>query len=157
MIKSATTLEEKAVLVAYIASKIGTTPQRLVGQMPFEVFATIRDGKPTGALLYSNYRGTSIEMSAAGENGWLTRGVIKMMFAYPFGQLNCWSLLTLIGRNNTVSREISRRLGFAELCVIESGLGKSNDTLLYAMTRDKCAWLEARAAADDHHELARVA
>jgi len=147
MIQPARTMEEKSAVLAYLASKIGSTPEGLVGHMPFEATWTLLNGQPRGALLYTNYRvgSNSIEMSAAGESGWLTMKVIKAMFGYPFRQLDCWNLLIMIKRNNTISREISKRLGFTELCVIECGSGKINDTILYSMTRDKCRWIETKA------------
>lgn len=147
-VRPAQTIETKAALAAYIANKVGTTPQQLVGQMPFEVLMTLRGGNPSGALLYSNYRGNSIEMSAAGEPGWLTRPVIRAMFYYPFLQLRCWTLLVMINRNNRTSREISRRLGFNELCVIESGKSKGEDIILYGMTREECLWIAGFAPYD---------
>ena len=60
---------ERATLVAYLASKMGTTPAALVGAMPFEVVAVKRDDKPMGAVLYTNLRPPSIEMACAGEPG----------------------------------------------------------------------------------------
>ncbi len=141
MLKPARTLEERSVLAAYLASKIGMTPQALVGQMPFEAAAVLRCGRPMGAVLYSNFRGHSIEMVAAGEAGWLTRATIQAAFAYPFIQLGCWTVLTMVSRSNAASRELQRRLGFTELCAIRTGAGKSEDIILYGMTRDKCLWI----------------
>lgn len=141
MMRRAHTIEEKAFVVAYLAAKIGSTAQALVGQMPFEVATMSRLGKPMGAVLYTNYRTYSIELTAAGEPGWLTRANIQAAFAYPFCHLGCWTVITMVSRNNTESRELQRRLGFTELCVIETGHGKSADIILYGMTRDKCHWL----------------
>jgi hypothetical protein len=144
MMKPAISIEEKSVLVAYLASKIGVTPQELVGNMPFEAMSCHRNGLPVGAALYTNYRGTSIEIAAAGEPGWLSRGTLSGAFSYPFLQLGVWTVLTLIQRNNADSRELNRRLGFTELCAIESGEGRIFDTILYGMTRDKCPWIPAK-------------
>jgi hypothetical protein len=144
MIVPAQTIEEKVVLVAYLASKIGTTPQALVGQMPFEAGKVVRNGKPMGAVLYTNYRQHSIEFSAAGEPGWMTRATIRQMFSYPFEQLGVYTLLALIKRSNSTARTISRGLGFGELCVIPAGDFKADDIILYGMARDKCPWIAGR-------------
>lgn len=141
MIRPARTIEEKAVLVGYLANKLSITPQALVGQMPFEAAAIIRNGRAVGAVLYTNYRQYSIEMTAAGEPGWLTRADIRNAFFYPFIDLGCWTVLTMINRSNTPSRELNRRLGFTELCVVETGAGKAGDVIMYGMSRNKCAWL----------------
>lgn len=134
--------QERLALLAYIASKTGTTPQALVGHMPFEVIRVDRAGKPIGAVLYTNFRGYSIEISAAGESGWLTRATIQGALAYPFIQLKCWTVFTLVNRTNTRSRELQRRLGFTEMCTISINGEKSDDVVLYGMTRDKCLWLQ---------------
>lgn len=145
MIRPAKTIEERAVLVGYLASKLGIMPQALVGQMPFEAAAIIRNGRPVGAVLYTNYRQYSIEMTAAGEPGWLTRADIRNAFYYPFIDLGCWTVLTMINRSNTASRELNRRLGFTELCVVETGVGKAGDVIMYGMSRNKCTWLQQQS------------
>jgi L-amino acid N-acyltransferase YncA len=94
-----------------------------------------------GAVLYTNYRGHSIEVLAAGEPGWLTRGTIQAAFYYPFVTLGVWNVLTMINRSNAPSRELNRRLGFVELCVIETGGHRGEDIILYSMTREKCLWV----------------
>lgn len=140
MIEPARTFDERATLVAYLASKMGTSPEGLVGQMPFEIVAVRRDGKPMGAVMYINYRQTSIEMACAGEPGWLTRGNLRDLFAYPFLQLKVWTALTLVARSNRIARAFNTKLGFVELCTIPSGR-KESDTILYGMTRNQCSWI----------------
>lgn len=141
MIEAARTPEARAMLVAYLASKIGTTPDNLVGHMPFEIVATVRDGKPTGAVMYINYRGPSIEMACAGEPGWLTRAHLRELFSYPFIRLGCWTVLSMVRRGNAQARAFNQKLGFQELGVIESGPSKSDDVIIHKMTRDRCVWL----------------
>lgn len=141
MIRATRNQQERQALLAYLAGKVGSTPQALVGSMPFEVAAVYRAEQPVGAVLYSNFRGHSIEVTAAGEPGWLTRATIQAAFAYPFLQLGCWTVLTMINRNNAASRELNRRLGFTELCAIRTGPGKCDDIILYGMARDKCLWV----------------
>jgi hypothetical protein len=155
MIIPATTIEEKAVLASYLASKIGTTPQALVGQMPFHAGKVVRDGRPLGAVLYTNYRKTSIEFSAAGEPGWMTPGTIRQMLSYPFEQLGVITLLALIARHNSTARAISRGLGFAELCVIP-GESKPEDIILYGMSRDKCAWIGGKRGKARHKNTSKL-
>jgi L-amino acid N-acyltransferase YncA len=109
--------------------------------MPFQAAYVIRRGAVAGAVLYTNYRVHSVEMIAAGDPGWLTRGDICNAFHYAFIDLGCWTVLTMINRTNSASRELNRRLGFAELCVIETSRSKAEDVVMYGMTRDKCIWL----------------
>jgi RimJ/RimL family protein N-acetyltransferase len=136
-------IAEKEAALAYVAERIGTNAHALVGTMPYEIGVVSRNGKPMGAVLYSNYRKHSIEITAAGDPGWITRGAIQRTMHYPFIQLGVWTLLALVNRNNTPSRELCRRIGFTELCVIETGGARGRDLILHSMTRDKCLWLNA--------------
>lgn len=152
MIESAATPEARATLVAYLASKLGVSPQALVGSMPFEIVAVKVGDKPLGAVLYTNMRDHSIEMSCAGEPGWLTRSNLRDLFAYPFKQLGMFTVLTMVTRHNKVARAFNEKLGFTELCVIPCG-DKSLDTILYGMTRNQCSWIET----DKHSQPLKLA
>jgi hypothetical protein len=141
MMKPAETPNERAVIVSYLASKTGTDSQTLIGDMPFAAASIVKAGRPMGAVLYTNFRHYSVEMTAAGEPGWLTRADIRRAFYYPFVDLGAWTVLCLVKRTNAPSRELMRRLGFTEQGVIETGKGKPSDIILYSLTRDKCRWL----------------
>lgn len=141
MIERAATPDARAALVAYLASKMGVTPLDLVGQMPFEVLAAKRDGKPMGAVLYTNNRNNALEMACAGEPGWLSRPNLRDLFAYPFTQLGVFTVLTQVRRSHREARAFNVKLGFTELCTIPTGI-RDNDTVLYGMTRDACRWIE---------------
>lgn len=142
MITQATTEEEKFIHASFIAQRIGITAQELVGQMPYITFRVDRAGLPAGALLYTNFRETSIEFAAAGDPGWMTKGTVRQMFEFPFVALGVWNLLAPIRRSNRTAREITKSLGFSELCVLPSGGAKGDDIVLYCMHKDKCRWLK---------------
>jgi hypothetical protein len=148
VILPATTNDEKAVVLAYVASKIGTTPQDIVGSMPFSAIATLRGGNLLGGVIYTNYRVTSIEMSCAGEAGWLMPKDLRFLFEYPLIQLGCYTLLTSVTRRNERARKFNEKLGFEHLGVVESGLSKGDDTIVYKMTRPKCRWIGQPAASN---------
>ncbi len=142
MIVPATTEYERLTMVSYMASKMGTTPGELVGKMPFEIVATTdANGIANGAVMYTNYRVNTIEMACAGEPGWMTRAHIVGLFKYPFIQLGCWTVVILVKRRNEVARDFNERLGFKMLGVIENGLGRSEDSIVYTMSRPQCRWL----------------
>lgn len=152
MIMEPQSVEEQWALVAYLASKMGTTPKALVGKSPFYIVGVQTGGTLQGAVLYHNYRDTTIEMSCAGEPGWLTRAHLKQLFGYVFDQLNCFSVITMVERRNKVARAFNIKLGFTEKCVIEHGIS-GKDTVVHAMTRRECRWLDQpkRAAHANSH------
>ena len=141
MMRPAASVEERAVLLAYIAGKVGVMPANLIGTLPFQVASVIRDGRPMGAVLYTNFRQYSVEMIVAGEPGWITRAGIRAAFHYPFEVLGVWTVLAMTARNNAASRELQKRIGFTEQGVIPMSRVRSEDMILYSMTRDRCRWL----------------
>jgi hypothetical protein len=158
VITRANSEDEKLALVAYLASKIGTSPATLVGQMPYEIVATTdRAGKPNGAVMYINWRGSTIEMACAGEPGWLTRAHLAELFRYPFEQMRCWTVLTLVRRRNARARQFNVKVGFTELCVVRNGPDKSEDSILYGMSRPECRWLPCAEAINRQSAIANGA
>lgn len=141
MMRPASSVAERAVLLDYLSGKTGVTPQALIGTLPFQIASVLRAGRPMGAVLYTNYRQFSVEMIAAGEPGWLTRAAIRSAFHYPFAVLGVWTVMTMTNRQNAASRELQKRLGFTEQCVIRTSTRKADDMVLYSMARDRCRWL----------------
>jgi hypothetical protein len=135
------TPEEKQIVAQFIANRMGIAWQSLVGSVPYEVVAIAKKGYPVGGVLYINYRHNSIEMACAGDPGWLTRADLRDLFKYPFIQLGCYTVITTVKRSNTTARKFNEKLGFIPLGVIESGQGKSEDTVIHTMTRPQCKWL----------------
>lgn len=146
MILKAQNEDEKAVILAYVASKMGTTPKDVVGDMPYTAIATARGSRPTGGVIYTNYRGHSLEMSCAGEPGWLMPRDLGLLFGYAFVTLGCFTVITTVMRRNDRARRFNEKLGFEHLGVVESGQTKGDDTILYKMTRPKCRWIKQPAA-----------
>lgn len=137
------TQEDRQVMVKWLAMQIGVTVAELCGTVPYEVVCVAKRGFPVGAIMYLNYRVTSIEMSCAGLPGWLSRGMLRGAFQYPFVQLGCYTVITGVRRGNTIARRFNEALGFETLGAIESGQGRSEDTIIYTMSRPKCRWLTA--------------
>jgi hypothetical protein len=140
----ATSHFEKMTLLAYISAKLGTTPGRLVGNMPFEIAAITRAARPVGAVLYTNRRGTTIEMSWAGEPGWITAGAIRAMFNYPFNQLGCKLATGMIDLANRSSIEFAERLGCQRIGYVPHAFGERKDGVFYCMAYDECRWIAPR-------------
>jgi len=147
MIVPARTKEERRDLVVYLAHKIGTTPARLMGEVPFEVLAATRGSTIVGAIYYTNFRTSSIEMGWAGEKGWVTRAHLREIFGYPFNQLGCLRVWGLIHRHNKESRTLAEKLGCRVVGVADDEYGVGQDAIIYSMKRDACRWIEPQAVA----------
>jgi hypothetical protein len=145
MITAARTAAERMTLVAYMASKIGVTPAQMIGAVPFEVIGIHKGARPVGAVLYLNKRRHSIEMSWAGEPGWLTPGDVRRIWSYPFQQLGCLTVMGTINKENTKSRALAERMGCDLIGIVPHAFGEGVDGALYCMRRENCRWLNSGA------------
>ncbi len=140
MIVTPTNPQDKAGLVQFMARKLAMTPHELVGPVPFEIVGTVHRGRLMGAVLYTGFRGNSMEMACVGEPGWLTRGDLRDIFAYPFIQLSVMRVWSCVPRNNAASRELATRLGFRLVGVADNEFGPV-DGIIYSLTKAKCRWI----------------
>jgi hypothetical protein len=134
--------DDRAFVLAFIAKKNRSTPNDLIGDMPYEILAATNAErtKLLGAVLYINYRGPSIEMTSAGEPGWLTRTHLKAFFDYPFNQLGVRRVTGIVHRKNRHARKINERLGFKLEGVCRHGF-KDGDACIYGLIRNDCRWI----------------
>ena len=139
MIVPARTPEERQFLVSYIAAKLKLTPQDLIGQMPFEVMVVMGKCGPIGAVLYTDYRTDDIQITCAGEPGWVSRRTLRQAFAYPFEQLNCRRVTCVAHRKNKYMRSYLLRMGFQLEGVKRKALNGS-DLMIYGLLKEEQKW-----------------
>src|SRR5262245_25256670 len=142
MIVAANSNEERHTLLVHLAASIGETPQSLVGAMPFAMFGIVRDNRILGAICFLNYRRESIEFPLYCSPGWLNRGEIRSLCAYPFVTLNCRRLWCLIRTKNEDARRGAERLGFKVLGTAEDEFGEGEDGVIFSMKRSDCRWIK---------------
>lgn len=142
MIVAARTPAGRGTLLAHISERIGELPQDLVGDMPFQAYGSIKDGKILGVVLFLNYRRQSMEFHLCGSPGWLTRGDIRQLFSYVFEHSGCLRLWCLIRRNNKKARKGIEKLGFKVMGVAQDEFGEKRDGIVYQMKRSECRWLK---------------
>lgn len=145
MITIAASTQERMTLLAYMASKIGATPTQLIGDVPFDIAAVHRNGKPVGAVLYQNKRRHTIEMAWAGEPGWLTRGDIRQMWTHAFSNPGILTVIGTIREANGKSRALAERMGCELIGVVPHTYGFNENGLLYCMRREACRWVSLNA------------
>lgn len=109
---------------------------------PCATVGVIRRGVLVGGVIWHNYRKHDIELTAAGEPGWMLPQGVRQVFAYPFLQLGVARITTITGRKNKRARSTDERLGFRLEGVIRKGLDGREDAILYGMTRDECKWIK---------------
>ncbi len=108
------------------------------------------EGRVIGGILFNDYNGQNIEVTAYGP-GAMTRESVGTMFKYAFVQLGCWRLTARTRRGNLTMRDLLRRLGFKHEGIQQGywGRSKANDCFLYGMTRTNCKWITPDEVAKD--------
>ena len=99
----------------------------------------VRSGRLIGGVVWHNFRGHDIEVSAAFDRAdWARPSTLSRLFAYPFVQLSCARITALTGRKNKRTRRFLRGIGFREEGVIRRGLDGREDAVIYGMLRSEC-------------------
>jgi len=119
---------------------------------PFVTMGFSRDGQNLhGAAVFNDWNGSNLEITIIGP-GCLTRGNIRAVYSYVFGQIRANRLTAKTARNNKRMLRLLPRLGFTWESVAKRYFGpeKRNDAIVFALFRENAEkWYEhaIRAAA----------
>lgn len=97
--------------------------------------------KLLGCVAVWNYDSVNCEAGWAGDAGWLSRGFLRLIFAYIFDQLGCSRISGRIAADNLVAQEASARLGFQVEGRMRCALKDGQDILIVGMLRSDCKFL----------------
>jgi RimJ/RimL family protein N-acetyltransferase len=125
----------------FVASRI---PQMQGAQFAPQdtALGVIRNGKFCGGVVYHDYNGPTVFVSAAFDNPrWGLPGTLRALFAHPFETLKVETILTATGRKNHKARKADEDMGFKLVGMVRHYFGKGQDAALYQMTRSDCRWL----------------
>lgn len=104
----------------------------------------VKDGALCGAALYTNYRpvknGGDIEVFCAG-HGWLSRRVIRTIFAHAFSVLGCNRMTAVVRKSNKPSRRLLEGLGFSLEGRLREGFGPRQHSCVYGLLREE--WMRS--------------
>ena len=93
--------------------------------------------------VFHRFRTFDMEITFAADTPrWATRGVIRAILDYPFNQVGCERVTTIVGRKNKRSRKLQKGLGFKEEGIVRRGYDGRQDAVIYGMLRCECRWLE---------------
>jgi hypothetical protein len=116
------------------------------GKPRFVALGVVRRGKFAAGVVFHNYHGHDIEMSAAADDPlWCLPETLRQLFAYPFAQLNCVRMTTITGRKNKRARKIDERLGFRLEGVVRKGIDGKEDAVIYGLLKSECKWIKDNA------------
>lgn len=101
-----------------------------------------RAGHLIGGVVYHEYRGNDIQIScAATSQRWLTEGVLRALFVYPFITLGCDRVSSFTPKGNAHTRRFLEKLGFMEEGNMRRGF-VGDDCILYGMLKEECKWIK---------------
>lgn len=86
----------------------------------YSAMAVVHDGSLIAGVLYNNWHPDAgvIELHAAStDKRWLTRQVLKSMFAMPFDQLGCQMCALRVSETNAPMIRIAKAYGFKEYVI----------------------------------------
>ncbi len=108
----------------------------------YNALGVVRKGILLGGVVYHNYRGHDIEVSAAFDSPrYASRETLRQFFSYPFIQLRCRRITTITARNNKRARRMDEYMGFKLEGVARKALDGEQDAMVYGMLREECRWI----------------
>lgn len=116
----------------FVASRLGFAR----GFGDFVSIGWMLDGKLIAGTVYHNFHPEAgiIELSTAADSPrWLTPKSLRLMFEYPFDQLDCQMVVLRVSERNTRMRGIAKRFGFSET-IIPRLRGRDEAECLYCLT-----------------------
>lgn len=99
-------------------------------------------GQLIGGCIYSDYRRVDITVSAAGQDGWMTPGNIRGFCRYPFIQLGCRRVTSVVPRKFKKARAFNEKFGFKLEGISRKALEDGQDAFIFGMLREECKWLK---------------
>lgn len=99
------------------------------------------DGVLVAGTVFHNYdkKAGIIELSSASKDPrWLSRDTLRLMFSYPFDQLDCQMVVLRVAEKNDRMRGIAKRFGFTEY-IIPRLRGRSEAECVQTLTYEQWA------------------
>jgi RimJ/RimL family protein N-acetyltransferase len=94
-----------------------------------------------GVLYYNYHAPKGIEMTIASVAPWSTKGIIQALFHYPFNQLGCSRVTSIIDIDNTHTAKFLDNLGFTKEGVMRDA-NPNGDAVIYGLLKTECKWIK---------------
>lgn len=135
----------------YVTEKIGGL-QLVPGQFAAMMVKNDNDEFVAG-VVFSNFRGTDIEVSCASETpaAWRPH-VCRAIFKYIFEQLGCVRCTSITTKGNKKARGFLESLGFQLEGNVRLGYDGTKDALIYGLLRSECRFLTDERETPDGEE-----
>lgn len=105
---------------------------------PCQGLAVVNGDKMLAGIVYHDYQKDydSIQLSMAAESPmWARRENIATLLDYPFNQLGCYRLFTIIPIDNKMALKVNSHIGFQREAVCHSAFGRDKHGVIMRMLR----------------------
>ncbi len=104
----------------------------------------IRHEKLVAGVVFFDYspQYKSIQFAGASDSAmWASKSVLRSLFSYPFVQLGCVRMTSMVAKKNKRSRKFTEGIGLKLEGVARKGF-LTDDACIYGILRHECRWLE---------------
>ena len=110
---------------------------------PCSAIGVSRGTEIVAGFLYGRYDEHDVEVTVAVEDHrvWQRRGIIRMLFVYPFMQLGCTRISCSTAVDDYKASKLAMKLGFRAEGMKRRGYDGVNDAYIFGMLREECHWL----------------
>ena len=130
-------------IIPYVDSVIGGDERFSPDCMCFGILDA--DGEIEGGCVFTSYDGAGVVLHSAGSSpAWLNRTFLRVVFSYPFKQLGCRRLTTMVREDNKHAQQIALKAGFKYEGLLRAAEPDGCGLLVYGMLIDECRWIKDR-------------
>jgi len=113
-------------------------------QTPFRnpvAVGVMAGGALVGGVVWHDYCGHDINWSgAANSPRWCRPAILRRLFAYPFGQLDCRRITATVTSTNHRTQRLLAGLGFSLEGRLRGAIPDGSDLLVYGLLRTENRW-----------------
>ena len=107
---------------------------------PANGLGRVRNGELIAAVIVNEWNGQNAHMHVTSTDArWCSKGFLKVIFDYVFGQLKAKRVTAPISAGNTPARRLVEKLGFKQEFIMLDGAA-DDDLILYVMRPEFCRW-----------------
>jgi Acetyltransferases, including N-acetylases of ribosomal proteins len=115
----------------------------------YTALGVVRRGIFAGGVVYHNFQqlahGNTIETSIAFDDAtWALPQTLRTLFTYPFLNLECVRLTSIVAEGNERSRKFCEGLGFDLEGIHPRGMDGKEAAVSYGLLRENCRWIRNR-------------
>lgn len=102
----------------------------------------LKGGRLVAGVIFNHFEECNLYMhvSAIPKTMWVTQGIARQVFDYPFNQLGMRRVTAIMPSRLMTARKFNERLGF-EFEGIQRNYYQDDDAVLYGLLRENCRFI----------------